>query len=409
MSLEVETRPEDMGMSSAQLEHLSRHLDAYVDDGRLPGVYCLVARQNKVVYLHHYGRRDIENDRPVELDTIYRFFSMSKPITSVATMQLYEQGRIKLTDAVETYIPSFADMQVWDGGSAEKPRLRPASTKMTIHHLLTHMSGLTYGFMHAHPVDTIYRKSGFDFGIRHEGLAATCDALAELPLMCDPGAAWNYSHSTDVLGRIVEVVSGKSFGQYLQDHILGPLGMVDTGFRVRDGQAHRLASNYFPHPQTGMAALLDAADTSPFQNDPTWEGGGGGLVSTMSDYHRFCQMLMNGGTLDGQRIIGRKTLQFMTMNHLPGGKDLQSSGTPLWSETPYIGVGFGLGFSVQIDPAQTQVISSPGEFAWGGAASTAFWCDPAEDLHVIFLTQLVPSSHHPIRPELKQLVYGALS
>lgn len=406
--LEVEATPEEVGMSSAHLEHLTRHLHAYVDDGRLPGTFCLVARGDRIAYLDHYGKRDIENDRPVELDTIYRFFSMTKPITSVAAMQLYEQGRLKLTDPVEKFIPSFADMQVYVGGNIQAPRLRPATTQMTVHHLLTHMSGLTYGFMQAHPVDGIYRENGFDFGVRHSGLADTCDKLAALPLMCDPGAEWNYSHSTDVLGRVVEVVSGQTLGEYLNQHVLDPLGMVDTAFRVRDGQGHRLASNYSPHPKTDQAFLIDSADTSPYLKDPSWEGGGGGLVSTMHDYHRFCRMLMNGGELDGQRIIGRKTLEFMTMNHLPGDKDLQSSGTPLWSETPYVGVGFGLGFSVQLNPAMTQVISSPGEFAWGGAASTAFWCDPAEELHVIFLTQLVPSSHHPIRPELKQLIYGAL-
>ncbi len=395
-------------MSSAHLEHLTRHMHAYVDDGRLPGTYCLIARRNKIVYLDTYGRRDIENDLPVETDTIYRFFSMSKPITSIAVMQLCEQGRVKLTDPVEKYIPSFADMQVFEGGSTTAPRLRPAKTKMNIHHLLTHMSGLTYGFMNAHSVDAIYRANGFDFGVRHEGLGATIDSLASLPLMCDPGAEWNYSHSTDVLGRVVEVISGQPFGEYLQDHVLGPLGMIDTAFRVREGESHRLASNYSPHPRPNKATLLDAAETSPFQNEPAWEGGGGGLVSTMSDYHRFCLMLMNKGELDGLRVIGRKTLEFMTSNHLPDGKDLESSGTPLWSETPYTGVGFGLGFSVQLDPAMTQVVSRPGAYAWGGAASTAFWCDPAEELHVIFLTQLLPSSHHPIRPELKQLIYGAL-
>ena len=408
MTIAVEATPEEQGMSSAQLVHLDRHLHEYVDDGRLPGTFVMVARGGKVVHLDRYGMADMEQQRPVELDTVYRFFSMTKPITSIAIMQLYEQGRLKLSDPVEKYIPSFADMQVLIGGSSQRPVTRPASTQMNIHHLLTHMSGLTYGFQYASVVDALYRAAGFEFGQKLGNTEETIDVLASLPLMCDPGAEWNYSMSTDVLGRVVEVVSGQRFGEYLEEHVLGPLGMVDTGFHCPEESHHRLASNYYPHPQTGLATLMDPADKSPFGRPARFEGGGGGLVSTMSDYHRFCLMLMNGGTLDDRRIIGRKTLSFMTKNHLPGGKDLASSGRPLFSETPYDGVGFGLGFSVQLDTGQSQMIGSEGEFAWGGAASTAFWCDPAEDLHVIFPTQLTPSSHHPIRAELKQLIYGAL-
>lgn len=408
MSMELEAAPEDVGLSSAQLEHLTRHLHAYVDDGRLPGTYCMVAREGKVAYLDTYGMADMENQKPVELDTVYRFFSMSKPVTSIGLMQLYEQGRVKLSDPVEKYIPAFADMRVVTGGSSQNPVTRPAATQMNLHHLLTHMSGLTYGFQYASVADALYRAAGFEFGQRLGNTEETIDALASLPLMCDPGAEWNYSMSTDVVGRVIEVVSGQKLGEYLHDHVLAPLGMVDTGFHCPEKSHDRLASNYFPNPKTGLATLMDPADKSPFGRPAQFEGGGGGLVSTMADYHRFCLMLMNGGTLDGQRIIGRKTLDFMTQNHLPGGGDLASSGTPLFSETPYDGVGFGLGFSVQLDPAQTQSIGSVGEFAWGGAASTAFWCDRAEDLHVIFLTQLTPSSYHPIRVELKQLIYGAL-
>ena len=368
----------------------------------------MIARGGKVVYVDMYGKRDIENDLPVEPDSIYRFFSMSKPITSIALMQLYEQGRVKLSDPVEKYIPAFANMQVVVGGSSQKPQLRPASTTMNLHHLLTHMSGLTDGFQYATVADALYRAAGFEFGQRLGNTEDTINALAQLPLMCDPGSQWNYSMSTDVVGRVIEVVSGQLLGDYLEQNIFAPLGMIDTGFHVREENHHRFSSNYFPNPATGLATLMDASTTSPMRKPAIFEGGGGGLVSTMADYHQFCLMLMNKGMLGGKRIIGRKTLEFMTLNHLPNGGDLVSCGTPLFSETPYDGVGFGLGFSVQMSPAASQVVSSPGEFAWGGAASTAFWCDQAEDLHVIFLTQLTPSSHHPIRPELKQLIYGAL-
>jgi len=408
MSIEVEATPEEMGMSSTQMEHLTRHMHAYVDDGRLPGVNTLVSRGGKIVYLDMYGERDMEKHLPVVADTVYRFYSMSKPITSIAFMQLYEQGRVMLSDPVEKFLPAFKDMQVFDGGSNQSPVTRPASTKMTMHHLLTHMSGLTYGFMQASVVDSIYRANGFDFGSKLGNTTETIDALAALPLLCDPGTAWNYSHSTDVVGRIIEVISGQQLGDYLSEHVYDPLGMTDTGFHVHDDAHDRFSSNYIPHPKTGKATLLDASDTSPALKSAQFEGGGGGLMSTMYDYHQFCRMLMAGGTLDKTRVIGRKTLDFMTSNHLPGGGDLVSCGTPLFSETPYDGVGFGLGFSVQLNPAITKVVSSPGEFAWGGAASTAFWCDPAEDLHVIFLTQLLPSSYHPIRTELKQLVYSSL-
>ena len=404
-----EVEAEEVGLSTERLARLTSHVHSYVDDGRFAGTATLIARGGRIAYLDHYGSRDIENGLPIERDTIYRIFSMTKPITSIALMQLYEQAKVKLNDPVERYIPSFSDMRVFDGGSLNRPRFRPAAGPMTVHHVLTHMSGLTYGFQWANPVDAMYRQSPLEGPDRRNMTTEeVVDHLAALPLLCDPGAEWNYSMSTDVVGRLVEVISGQPLDEYIQEHITGPLGMVDTGFSVRSGDVDRFAACYACPANATEKTLLDTPSTSAYLDHPKFFSGGGGLVSTMADYHRFASALMRGGELDGERIIGRKTLSFMTSNHLPEGRDLVQSGTPLFSETPYEGVGFGLGFSVQLDPAITRVISTPGEFGWGGMASTVFFCDPVEDLHVIFLTQLVPSSRHSIRPELKALVHQAL-
>lgn len=408
-AIDVEVDPAEVGFSSERLERLTRHVRGYVDDGRLAGASVLVARHGKVAALDTHGRRDLEHDLPMEPDTIHRIYSMTKPIASLALMQLYEQGRFKLTDPVERYLPAFADMQVVTGGSLTRPVLRPASGPITVHHLLTHMSGLTYGFMQARVADALYRQSPLEqLDRRAMSTAEVIEHLAALPLLADPGVEWNYSMSTDVVGHLVEVLSGQRLDVYLEEHVLGPLGMVDTGFSVPPDATERLASCYTLAPGDTEIALLDAAATSPYLEHPAFLSGGGGLVSTMHDYHRFCLALLRGGALDGRRVIGPRTLAYMTTNHLPGGRDLVSCGTPLFSETPYDGVGFGLGFSVQLDPATTRVISSPGEFGWGGMASTVFFCDPVEDLHVILMTQLMPSSAYPIRPELKALVHQAI-
>jgi CubicO group peptidase (beta-lactamase class C family) len=408
-NLNIEAAPEDVGMSSTRLARLTSHVHSYVDDGRFAGTSTLIARDGKVIYLDRYGHQDREAGKAIEQDTIFRIFSMTKPIVSIALMQLYEQGLVQLRDPIERYIPAFADMRVFDGGSIDRPRLRPAASPITVHNVLTHMSGLTYGHQQASPVDGLYRRSPLEgVGKRTMLTSEVMEHLADLPLLCDPGTAWNYSMSTDVVGHLVEVISGQPLDEYLSEHVFEPIGMPDTGFSVGDGQGERLAALYMKDPDSDVAKLLDAPGTSPYLTHPKFFSGGGGLVSTMSDYHRFAAALLRGGELDGARIIGRKTLAFMTSNHLPDGGDLVSHGTPLFSETPYEGVGFGLGFSVQLDPAVTQVISSPGEFGWGGIASTVFFCDPVEDLLVIFLTQLLPSSTYTIRPELKALVYQAL-
>jgi CubicO group peptidase (beta-lactamase class C family) len=350
----------------------------------------------------------MESGAPVERDTLFRIFSMTKPITSVAALMLYEEGDFELKTPVSSFIPAFTDMRVYRSGSALSPVTEPAVEPVRIWHLLTHTAGLTYGFHYAHPVDAMYRAAGFEWG-SPEGLnlAGCCDRWAELPLLFQPGLEWNYSVATDVLGRVVEVASGQPLDQFLAQRILGPLGMAETRFTVPAEDASRLAALYVPKPGDGTAQRSDAMGAIALK-EPRFLSGGGGLVSTAADYHRFTQMLLHEGQLDGLRLLGTRTVRFMTRNHLPGNVDLEKFGRPLFAETSYDGVGFGLGVSVVLDPEANKVLSSPGEYAWGGAASTAFWVDPAEQITALFLTQLLPSSTHPIRPQLRQLVYQAL-
>src|SRR4051794_16686197 len=331
---------------------------------------------------------------------------MTKPVTSVAAMMLWEEGAFELTDPVSRFIPEFESSRVWAGGSALKPVTAPVVEPMRIWHLLTHTSGLTYGFHYAHPVDALYRDAGFEWGFpRGLDLAGSCAAWAGLPLLFQPGAEWNYSVSTDVLGRVVEVASGMSLDEFFASRIFGPLGMTDTGFVARDPS--RLPPLYSPDPSTRLAVENEAMGRAAL-HEPDALSGGGGLVATAADYHRFALMLLGEGALDGVRLLAPRTVRLMTANHLPGGLDLHTFGRPLFAETPFYGVGFGLGFSVVLDAVAGQSASSVGEFAWGGAASTAFWVDPSERLTALFFTQLLPSSTWPIRSELRQLVYQAL-
>ena len=406
--LSVEAEAKELGLDAERLARIDRHFARYVDDGRLPGWLILVSRVGEIVHLSTYGQRDREAGAPVERDTLFRIFSMTKPITSVAALMLYEEGAFELKTPVSSFIPAFADVRVYRSGSALTPVTEPAVEPVRIWHLLTHTAGLTYGFHHAHPVDAMYRAAGFEWG-SPEGLnlADCCDRWAHLPLLFQPGREWNYSVATDVLGRVVEVVSGQSLDEFLADRILGPLGMTETRFSVPAEDANRLAALYVPEPGNGTAVRHDAMGAIALK-EPRFLSGGGGLVSTAHDYHRFTQMLLHEGQLDGVRLLGTRTVRFMTHNHLPGNADLETFGRPLFAETSFDGVGFGLGFSVVLDPPANKVLSSPGEFAWGGAASTTFWVDPVEKVTALFLTQLLPSSTHPIRPQLRQLVYQAL-
>lgn len=406
--IDIEVEPADVGFDAARLARIDRTLARYVDEGYLPGWLVLVSRHGRIAHLSTYGERDVEASAPVEIDTLFRIYSMTKPITSVAAMMLYEEGAFELKDPVSRFLPAYGDVRVYRSGSALNPVTTPASEPMRIWHLLTHTAGLTYGFHHATPIDAMYRAAGFEWGTPPGvDLAEACDRWATLPLLFQPGAEWNYSVATDVLGRVIEVASGQSLDTFLAERIFGPLDMSDTAFQVPEADRERLAALYSAHPTTRKAMrndLMGAAALSP----PTMLSGGGGLVSSARDYHRFASMLLGEGQLDGVRLLSNRTLRYMVRNHLPGGADLETFGRPLFAETSFDGVGFGLGFSVVDDPVKNKVLSSAGEFAWGGAASTAFWVDPHEAVTVVFMTQLLPSSTHPLRSQLKRLVYQAL-
>jgi CubicO group peptidase (beta-lactamase class C family) len=411
--LKAEVDPAEVGLDPQRLQRIDRHFARYVDDGRLTGWLVAVSRRGRLAHVSWYGSRDTEAGLPVEPGTLWRIYSMTKPVTSAAAMMLYEEGAFELTDPVSAFIPAFAGARVYAGGSDQRQVTVPATEPVRIWHLLTHTSGLTYGFLRVHPVDARYRAAGFEwFGPAGMDLAAACEAWAGFPLLFQPGTEWNYSVATDVLGRVIEVVSGQRLDEFFRARILGPLGMTDTAFKVGGEDAGRLAALYTPG--NGRAtARLDALGRL-VRGPVTMLSGGGGLVSTAADYHRFLHMLLPtadspAGELDGTRLLSPRTVGYMARNHLPGGLDLETFGRPLHAEPAFAGVGFGLGFAVVIDPVRSRVVCSEGELSWGGAASTAFWLDPREELAVAFYTQLLPSSTYPIRPQLRQLVYQALT
>ena len=405
-------RPEDVGLSSERLARIERHLhERYIDRGRIAGAVTLVARRGQVAYLSAIGQRDRERKRPMTEDTLFRIYSMTKPVASVALMMLVEEARCALKDPVARYIPAWENLRVYHHGSYPNFVTEPARRPMTIRDLLTHMSGLTYGFMFHDAVDAAYRKVGVSGGIPGESRPSTlkdmADKLAGLPLLFSPGTRWSYSVSTDMVGYLVEVISGMPFDRFLRERIFEPLGMRQTDFSVPEGGAERFATNYRRDPARGLI-VEDDPEVSPYLQPQTFFSGGGGLISTAEDYRRFCQMLLNGGHYEGKRLLGRKTIELMTSNHLPEGEDLAGLATGTFSETSYDGVGFGLGFAVLLDAAKRQSHGSCGEYYWGGAASTAFWIDPAEELVVVFLTQLMPSTVYNFRGELRSLVYSAI-
>ena len=377
----------------------------WVDSGKLPGLLVAIVRNDRLAWFETCGYRDVETKRAVEPDTIYRIYSMTKPITTVAALMLYEEGCFQLDDPVAKFIPAFADTRVFAGGDADSFTTEPLVRPVTVHDLMIHTSGLTYGFQHEHAVDALYRKRRIEFNANIGPLAGVVEAAAAQPLVFQPGTRWNYSVSTDVLGRLVEIWSGVPLDTFFDERILRPLDMRDTGFHVPEGQGDRLASSYVQADDGGLA-LVDPAGESRFLEPAITLSGGGGLVSTAADYLRFVRMLRGHGTLEGARILGRKSVELMTTNHLPG--DLADMGRPRFAEMPFAGIGFGLGVSVLLDPAKARILGSPGEYAWGGMASTAFWADPAEDMIVLLLTQLMPSSAYPIRRELRVLTYQAL-
>jgi CubicO group peptidase (beta-lactamase class C family) len=404
--MEVIASPESVGLSSSRLKHILPWMQKYLDEKKLPGATTLVARQGRVVYCESLGYRDLEGRKPMTADTILRIYSMTKPITSVAVMMLYEEGHFQLDDPVAEFIPGLKDMQVYVSGSGNEMVTEPLNCPITVHHLLTHTSGLTYGFGDVGPIPDLYMQHSTDFGTHDGKLVDVVERLSKIPLSFHPGERWNYGVSTDVLGRLVEVVSGQSLDDFFQNRILKPLNMQDTGFALPAAKIDRFAALYERIREDNLF-LLESLQNSPMIDTVETFSGGGGLVSTLGDYFRFTELLRRKGELDGVRLLGRKTVEYMTQNHLSG--DLADMGQPTFNETNYEGIGFGLGFSVMIDPAKARVIGSPGEYAWGGYASTAFWIDPQEDMTVIFLTQLIPSYAYPIRQELRVLTYQAIT
>ncbi len=404
--LEIVT-PESVGLDSGQLARVSEHLGKrYVGPGKIPGSITLVARRGQACYLDVQGYRDVERATPMTEDTIVRIYSMSKPITSLAMMTLLERGLFSLDDPVHRFIPAWRKLGVWTAGSYPLFATAPSQRPMTIRDLLMHTSGLTYDFLRASNIDYAYRK--LQVGLVRPGytLQDMIDQLAQLPLEFSPGERWNYSVATDVLGYLVEVISGQNLADYLRAVIFDPLGMADTRFDIQTDQVERFASCYTRNMNKEMV-LSDDGQDSEYANR-TFHSGGGGLISTVGDYYRFCQMLLGGGSLDGTRIIGSRTLAFMTANHLPGGADLSQLATGGFSESSYEGVGFGLGFATKLDAVRNGFPGSTGSFFWGGLASTLFWVDPLEELVVIFMTQLIPSRTFNFRGQLENIVYAAL-
>jgi len=401
--------PSEVGIDPTRLARIDDVLRPYVDEGLLPFVDFLLTRRGEVVHRVLYGNADVEAGRAIEADAIHRIFSMTKPVTSVALMMLHEQGKVLLEDPVEKYLPALANPQVWVEGETEADVVtRPADRSINIVDLLTHTSGLTYGFQQAHPVDALYRERGLgEFGVVPTfDNAELVKMLGDLPLQFSPGTNWWYSMAHEVVGALVETISGQTLDEYFQEHIFAPLGMVDTDFHVDEQRAHRFSNGYAFVP--GGIMLADHAATSLGLEPPILLSGGGGLCSTTSDYHRFTQFLLRRGELDGVRLLSARSVDFMTANHLPGARTLDDFGTHGFSEAAMEGMGFGFGVIVNCSPQANRAMGSVGDYGWGGAASTVFNIDPAEELTMSFMTQLFPSNTYPIRRQLRAAVYQAL-
>src|SRR6478672_12770450 len=401
--LKVDADPGEVGLDPDRLRRLDDAFRSYVDDGRLAGWTLAVSRRGKVAHLTHHGLADLDSGRPVGDDTLWRIYSMTKPITSVAAMMLYEEGRFELTDPVAKFIPEFAEPRVYVGGAAAAPGTRPAVEPLRVWHLLTHTAGLTYGFHHAHAVDEMYRARGYEFGVPEgQDLAAACAGWARFPLLFDPGTEWNYSVSTDVLGRVVEVVSGMSLDRFFAERILKPLGMSATGFgpvaaaRVAEPQVDKASGKRPP--------LRDVT------KKPVWLSGGSGLLSSAADYLRFCQMLLNGGELGGVRLLAPATVALMSADHLaPGiayGAQMRAMFGAL-APTPENGLGFGLGFAVRNEAGRCALPGSVGDYSWSGVAGTYFWIDPREQLIAILMMQ-APIERMHYRYLMRAMVYQAM-
>ena len=408
----VDETAEQLGFDPGRLQRLDRRLERYVDDGQLAGWQLALTRGSQIAHLASYGQRDREAGLALSDRTLFRIYSMTKPIATVAAMTLWEEGAFQLTDPISRWIPGFADARVYQRGSLSDAITVPAREPIRVWHLLSHSSGITAGWMSTSVVDALYREAGYGTAMPPgTTLASFCDAMAALPLLFEPGTAWGYGNSTDVLGRLVELWSGQPLDQAIVERVTGPLGMEDTVWYA--GEDHELATLYGPgegggHP-VPLAVIGDAA-----RQPPQLRGAGGGMLSTLADYTRFTRMLSGAGAFEGVRILSPHTLRMMTTNQLPG--DLGELCTGGFVNAVLDGVGFGLGFAVVLDPAKGHTVSNVGEYYWGGAASTVFWVDPVADLSVVFMTQLmnvqrgqlVPSDALPLRGDLRQLVYSAL-
>jgi CubicO group peptidase (beta-lactamase class C family) len=393
---------------SARLARIDGFIqERYLDSGKLANAQILVARHGEIAHFSSLGPAR-EEGKAIDEGSLFRIASMTKPITSVAFMMLVEEGKVALDTPVHHVLPEFKNLGVYNGGGGGVPFLtRPLERPMLMVDLLRHTSGLTYGFQNRSNIDAAHREGKLENWHGNLDLDGLVAALGQLPLEFSPGTAWNYSVSTDVLGAVVQRLSGQSLPDFFATRIFAPLGMADTFFAVPAAKTDRLTDCYTFAPGKGRV-MYDRGAESAWSHMPRQVSGGGGLVSTALDYHRFCSMLLGGGELEGARIIGRKTLELMTMNHLPGGGDLASWSKSLFSEATNAGVGFGLGFAVNIDPAASLIPGSVGEYYWGGMFSTAFFVDPVEQVHMVFMTQLSPSSTYPVRRELKTLIYSAL-
>jgi len=398
--------PAAFGFSAERLDRLRRHFERYVDDGRLAGWLVTVSRGGQLVYTARFGHRDRERDLLVRDDTIWRVYSMTKPVTAVAAMMLYEEGRFDLNDEVGRWIEELREPRVWHGGTSEVPETVPATEPVRVHHLLTHTSGLTYGFQRRHPVDAIYRELGYDFTFaRGADLVRAVHDWCSAPLLFEPGSHFNYSVAYDVLGRLIEIWSGAALDAFIKERILDPLDMLDTEWWCPPEKADRLAMLYVPFGG-GSVPYEELANAS--LHAPRILGGGGGLLSTARDFDRFMTMLLRAGEVEGGRLISSRTLELMVENHLPGDAELTDLAVDTYGGIDYAGMGYGLGLSVVVDRRKNKSLASEGTFAWGGAASTTFWVDPVEDLTAAFYTQLLPTGTYPIKRELQQLVYQAL-
>lgn len=401
--------PERHGFDAARLARINAFLKArYLDTGRLPNAQLLVSRDGAIVHFSSQGPARAGSDTPIDEASLFRIASMTKPVTSVAFMMLLEEGKVALDTPVHHVLPELADLGVYSGGGAGVPfATKPLTDPMRMVDLLRHTSGLTYGFQNRSNVDAAYRDGKLENWHNNLDLNGFVAALGSIPLEFSPGTAWNYSVATDVLGAVVERVSGMTLDTFFDTRIFTPLKMHDTFFTVPQDKVDRLVDCYTVAPGKGRI-MLDRGEKSAWSRPPTLLSGGGGLVSTALDYQRFCQMCLNGGELDGARILGRKTIELMTRNHLPGNGDLAAMSTSMFSETTNAGTGFGLGFAVTIDPVRSMIPGSAGEYYWGGMFSTSFFVDPVERIHAVFMTQLGPSSLYPIRRDLKTLIYSAL-